>query len=141
MSDKIWCLGWGIALAGLLACGGQEQAPPPPATPAARPAAAPKPAGPPPDEQAATIFATRCYTCHGKEGGGDGPGSAGLVPPPRDFRDADWQGSVSDEHISQIILYGGMAVGKSPTMPPNPDLNSKPDVVAALVRYIRALPN
>lgn len=139
MGNKIWCFGWGIAVAGMLACGGQEEPAPAPATPAARPPATTRPAGPPPDEQAATIFATRCYTCHGKAGAGDGPGSAGLVPPPRNFQDPDWQSSVSDEHIAQIIMYGGSAVGKSPTMPPNPDLNSKPDVVEALVRYVRAL--
>ena len=81
----------------------------------------------------------RCVTCHGPEGGGDGPGSAGLQPPPRDFRDAAWQGSVQDDYLEKIVVYGGAAVGKSPTMPGNPDLGGKPEVVSALVQHIRDL--
>ena len=64
---------------------------------------------------------------------------AGLMPKPRNFQDAAWQKSVSDEHIEQIVQYGGAAVGKSPAMPANPDLTSKPEVVAALRAHVRAL--
>lgn len=85
------------------------------------------------------IFATRCFTCHGKDGAGDGPASAGLSPPPRNFHDAAWQASVTDDHIAKIISFGGAAVGKSPGMPGNPDLISQPDVVAALVAHVRSL--
>jgi mono/diheme cytochrome c family protein len=90
-------------------------------------------------EAAKQIFGSRCFTCHGAEGAGDGPGSAALNPKPRDFRDAAWQDSVSDDHIANIIKMGGAAVGKSPTMPGNPDLMSKPEVVAALVAHVRSL--
>jgi hypothetical protein len=38
-----------------------------------------------------------------------------------------------------VILEGGQAVGSSPLMAANPDLRSKPEVVDALVRYIRDL--
>jgi mono/diheme cytochrome c family protein len=89
--------------------------------------------------EADQIFATRCTTCHGPLGAGDGPGSAALTPKPRDFRDAAWQDSVSDEHIEKIVMYGGAAVGRSPSMPGNPDLMSKPDVVRALVAHVRGL--
>jgi mono/diheme cytochrome c family protein len=78
-------------------------------------------------------------TCHGPNGAGDGPASAGLVPPPRNFQDAAWQKSVTDEHIEKIVQYGGAAVNKSPAMPANPDLMSKPAVVAALRAHVRAL--
>lgn len=88
--------------------------------------------------QAKEIFSTRCTPCHGPSGGGDGPASAGLTPPPRNFHDATWQGSVTDEHIETIIQYGGAAVGKSPAMPPNPDLADKP-VVKALREHVRSL--
>lgn len=85
------------------------------------------------------IFATRCATCHGATGQGDGPGSTALDPKPRNFQDAEWQASVTDEHIANIIQYGGAAVGRSPTMPGNPDLTNRPEVVAGLVRHIRSL--
>ena len=90
-------------------------------------------------KEAADIFASRCATCHGPTGEGNGPASQGLTPKPRNFHDADWQKSVNDAHIDKIIEYGGAAVGKSPAMPPNPDLVSKPEVVAALREHIRSL--
>jgi len=70
---------------------------------------------------------------------GDGPGSAGLTPKPRNFTDQTWQASVSDDHINKIIRYGGAAVGRSPMMPGNPDLIAKPEIVAALVAHVRSL--
>lgn len=88
-------------------------------------------------EKAEQIFASRCTPCHGANGMGNGPASSGLTPPPRNFHDKAWQASVSDDHIEKIIQYGGGAVGKSPAMPANPDLTSKPQVVAALMELIR----
>ncbi len=89
--------------------------------------------------EATTIFATRCTPCHGAGGRGDGPASAGLTPKPRNFTDPKWQGGVTDEHLEKIIQYGGSAVGKSPAMPSNPDLMSKPEVVSALRAHVRSL--
>ena len=131
-----------FSFAGLwLAAGCSESEPPAP--PAAAPAAAPAPA-PAGDlvaaqAEAEKIFSERCVTCHGASGGGDGPASAGLVPKPRNFQERAWQESVSDEYIEQILQYGGAAVGRSPAMPANPDLMSKPAVVAALRAHVRAL--
>lgn len=87
--------------------------------------------------EAKTIYASRCATCHGAAGKGDGAASAGLNPKPRDLSEAAWQKSVTDEHIEKIIAMGGPAVGKSPLMPPNPDLTSKPEVVKALRMIVR----
>lgn len=89
--------------------------------------------------EAQQIFTGRCTTCHGQTGQGDGPASAGLTPQPRNFQDHEWQESVANDHIERIIVYGGAAVGKSPAMSPNPDLQSKPEVVAALRQHIRSL--
>lgn len=89
--------------------------------------------------EATSIFATRCTPCHGPGGKGDGPASAGLTPKPRNFTDAQWQTTVTDEHLEKIIQFGGSAVGKSPAMPSNPDLMSKLDVVSALRSYVRSL--
>jgi mono/diheme cytochrome c family protein len=131
------------ALLWLVACGSGEPAET--KAPAAPPAAAQEASAgaAQPDASAAAeaeqIFATRCTTCHGPEGAGNGPGSAGLDPPPRNFQDPEWQQSVTDDHIEKIIMYGGAAVGRSPAMPANPDLIAKKQVVAALRAHIREL--
>jgi hypothetical protein len=44
---------------------------------------------------------------------------------------------VTDDEITKAITYGGAAIGKSPMMPANPDLDAKPEVVAALVHIVR----
>ena len=89
--------------------------------------------------EAAEIYETRCAVCHGMSGDGDGTGSASLDPKPRKLTDPEWQESVTDDYIAKIIVYGGAAVGKSPTMPGNPDLDAKPAVVNAIVTYVRDL--
>ncbi|MBK7973154.1 MAG: c-type cytochrome [Deltaproteobacteria bacterium] len=89
-------------------------------------------------KEAQEIFAMRCTPCHGPSGAGDGPGSAGLTPKPRNFTDPEWQKSVTDAHIENIIKFGGIAVGKSPAMPSNPDLMAKPEVVTALRELVRS---
>ena len=85
------------------------------------------------------IFGDRCAVCHGANGDGNGPGAANLNPKPKDFRDRKWQRSVTDEIISKAIVYGGPAVGLSAAMAANPDLETQPQVVAALVEPIRGL--
>jgi len=82
------------------------------------------------------LFKTRCAPCHGEMGKGDGPGAAALNPKPRNYTDVAWQNKVSDEDIKKTILYGGAAVGKSPTMPANPDLDGKPEL-DQLVKTVR----
>ncbi|MCC7069826.1 MAG: c-type cytochrome [Deltaproteobacteria bacterium] len=120
-----------------LGCSSETAAQP---APAVAPADPPAPAAPTADAaaEAKQIFATRCAPCHGANGAGDGPASAGLTPKPANFTIPDWQSKVTDDHIEKIIAYGGMAVGKSAAMPPNPDLDGKP-VVPALRALIRGL--
>ncbi len=124
----------------VMGCTSKDAAPaepkPEPAPKAAEPA--PEPASDPVAE-AAQIFENRCTVCHGEIGKGDGPGSAALDPKPRDFTSAEWQAEVTDDHLAKIIVYGGAAVGKAPTMPANPDLDAKPEVVAELVKHVRGL--
>ncbi len=88
--------------------------------------------------EAENIWKTRCATCHGAEGKGDGPAGAALNPKPRNFHDAKWQKSVTDDRIKKTIVEGGQAVGKSPLMTPNPDLKGKDAVLDALVKKIRS---
>lgn len=111
----------------------QQAAPTATATPAV--VAPPPPADPAAD--AKSIFRTKCVVCHGDHGAGDGPGAAAIEPKPQAFADPAWQASATDEQIKKIILEGGPAVGKSPAMPPNPDLKGKDEVVSALVKLVR----
>jgi mono/diheme cytochrome c family protein len=128
-----------LMVGGLVACGGSEggssggSGGSNAAASSARPAAGALA----PDAEAQQIFGTRCAVCHGADGRGDGPGAAALEPKPRNYHDEEWQGTVTDEEIRQAILYGGAAVGKSPSMVANPDLTAKPEVVAALTQIIR----
>ena len=85
-----------------------------------------------------TRFKQLCATCHGPTGKGDGPAAPGLNPKPRNMNDAEWQASVDDDYLANIIKKGGPAVGKSPMMTPfGHALNEQQlkDVIA----YIRKL--
>ena len=125
----------GLALVGPLACKGKSQeAPPAPAAPAVP---APAPVALDPAVEARNVFRVRCSVCHGTAGHGDGPGAAALTPKPRAFADASWQDSVKDEYLREIIVKGGAAVGKSPGMAANPDLEKKPEVVGELIKIVR----
>ena len=114
----------------LVAAGCSKSEPPPPPEPVAPAAVAPDIA------KGKEIFAQRCVPCHGTSGEGDGPASASLNPKPRRFADANWQREVTDDYIEKIVKLGGAAVGKSPAMPSNPDLND-PAVVAGLRTVVR----
>jgi mono/diheme cytochrome c family protein len=94
---------------------------------------------PPPDpaQEARKLFNTKCFTCHGDHGAGDGPNAATLDPKPRAFGDAKWQASVTDEQIKKTIVEGGPAVGKSAAMSANPELQDKPEELTALVKIVR----
>ena len=88
-------------------------------------------------QEARYLFDNTCAICHGPAGLGDGPASANLNPKPRNYSDKAWQGSVTDADLRTIILQGGAGVGKSPTMPGQPQLKDKPEVIDALVAIIR----
>jgi uncharacterized membrane protein len=92
-------------------------------------------------DEAKTIFLQRCTLCHGAKGLGDGPAAAALNPRPRNYTDAVWQKSVTDDQLRAVIVGGGAAIGKSPLMPANADLKEKPQVVDELVRMVRAFAN
>jgi mono/diheme cytochrome c family protein len=112
---------------GISGCTSKDAAPAEPKAAEPAPAPAPAPAAEPAEDPVATakdIYTNRCTVCHGATGKGDGDGSAALDPKPRDFTLAECAG-----------------VGKAPTMPANPDLDAKPEVVAELVKLIRGLAN
>ena len=88
--------------------------------------------------EAKQVWETRCISCHGDRGRGDGPGAAALDPKPRSFADKMWQNRTKDDRIKKVIVEGGKAVGLSEGMTPNPDLKDKPAVVNELVKLVRS---
>ena len=106
-----------------------------------RPAAAPDDnAGGRGSAEAETIFKTRCSTCHGMEGKGNGAAALTLNPKPRSYNRirpgrSRRHGTITSGRSGR---QRGAAVGKSPLMPPNPDLADKPNVVNALMRKVRS---
>ncbi len=91
-----------------------------------------------PDQEARALYAVRCVMCHGPDGAGDGPAASVLTPRPRNFHDPAWQAGALDRQIETIIVRGGAGVGRSAAMPPFPTLASRPAVLAAMRRQVRA---
>jgi cytochrome c553 len=125
-----------VAFVLLLGCSKKDEQPAPPteSTPPAPATADTATAA----EEARNTFNTLCSTCHGQSGKGDGIAAASLDPKPRNYTDKAWQASITDEQIKNTIVKGGAAVGKSALMPPNPQLESKPEVVNELVKIVRS---
>jgi cytochrome c553 len=134
-----------LAIFVTVACGKGEEPPPPSSgSPSAMPESGPRqhtnpntnprPGG---DDRAQALFNSMCATCHGAEGHGDGPAAANISPKPRDYTDAKWQASVTDDDLKRTIMLGGQKTGKSPMMPGNPQLKDQPEVLDGLVRIIR----
>lgn len=89
-------------------------------------------------KEADQVWNSRCVSCHGNAGKGDGPAAAALDPKPRSFSSVKWQASVNDDHIKKVIVGGGSAIGKSALMAPNPDLKGKDAVLDLLVKKVRS---
>ena len=80
----------------------------------------------------AKVFATRCALCHGPDGHGDGPGSKGLKPQPRNFHDTAYMSSRTDAQLLETIHKG-----KGP-MPRWQGILSEAEMTAVLA-HIRTL--
>jgi mono/diheme cytochrome c family protein len=113
-----------VLAAALSACGGGA-----PKKPSADPAVV---------AEAKQVWDTRCVTCHGPQGMGNGLNAKQLKTTPRSFRDGSWQSDTTDERIKQVIVQGGGAVGLSVEMAANPDLADKPAVVEELLAMVRS---
>ncbi|WJG10472.1 PQQ-dependent sugar dehydrogenase [Aliiglaciecola sp. LCG003] len=88
----------------------------------------------------AAMFAVNCGRCHGVKGDGNGPDSALLGVPLPDFTSPLYHHNTSSEQIHKIIVEGGMAVDKSPMMPPWGGF-LKPKEIDHLVTYLESLPD
>lgn len=109
--------------------------PPPPVTPEMLAAANPSPA----DALAAgkQIFTQICVPCHGPEGHGDGPASVALDPKPRNLTDPGYMAGLTDRYMFELISRGGVAVGKSANMPPQPTLSAED--LGNVIKYVKSL--
>jgi mono/diheme cytochrome c family protein len=89
--------------------------------------------------EAQNFYHSRCASCHGIFGRGDGSAitSLKLQNKPADWKDRAWHRSITDEEIRNIILYGGAGVGRSADMPAHGDLHAKPRLVRELIQMIR----
>jgi cytochrome c5 len=87
--------------------------------------------------EAQAFYTKRCVECHGATGGGDGRSADTFTPKLNNYNDPAWQASITDDQIKEIIVRGGVRLGKSPAMPSNPRLKARPEVLDALVKIIR----
>jgi mono/diheme cytochrome c family protein len=83
------------------------------------------------------LYQQRCSPCHGPDGKANTPTAQALNPKPRDHTDGVYMNQLSPEHLFKVIKQGGLAVGKSPIMPPQADLNDKQ--VQDIIAFVRSL--
>jgi len=83
------------------------------------------------------LYETRCAICHGPDGKAAIPAAQALNPKPRDHTDGAYMNALSNEHLAKVIKEGGPAVGKSPLMPPQADLNAQQ--LADVIAFVRSL--
>lgn len=85
-------------------------------------------------EQGENLYGGQCATCHGANGGGDGPAAGALNPKPRNFTSADgWKFDRTPNLIFKTLTEG--LPGTS--MPPFAGLSAKDRW--ALVHFVRTL--
>jgi cytochrome c oxidase cbb3-type subunit 3 len=83
------------------------------------------------------VFHQYCQICHGEGGKADGFNSGKLSPPPRDFTQARFWDSTTDERLNFAVARGGPSVGKSVLMPAWGQTLTKSQIDDVIV-YVRA---
>jgi mono/diheme cytochrome c family protein len=83
------------------------------------------------------LYQQRCTPCHGPDGKANTPTAQALNPKPRDHTDGAYMNQLSNDLLFKVIKQGGTAVGKSPIMPPQTDLNDKQ--IQDIIVFVRSL--
>ena len=83
------------------------------------------------------LFRLHCSGCHG-DGSGNGHVASTLSVRPRNLKHMEWQASVTDSHILQVIRSGGIKHKLSDKMPGFADKLTDQQI-QSLVEYIRRL--
>lgn len=84
------------------------------------------------------IFETNCVTCHGPEGHGDGPASAGLDPMPANLGDGEMMGMMDDAYLFWRVSKGGAMEPFNSAMP-TWELVLSEEARWQVVSYVRTL--
>jgi mono/diheme cytochrome c family protein len=80
------------------------------------------------DQLVEVTWQKQCASCHGRRGRGDGPQAAMMKP--RDLSKPDWQASVTDEQLAQVIRQGKDKM---------PAFNLPESMVTSLVAHVRKM--
>jgi mono/diheme cytochrome c family protein len=91
-----------------------------------------------PNEPSAIYYRMLCSQCHGITGNGKGINAPYLSEQPRNHRDAEAMRKLSDDHLFQVIKFGGPAVERSTLMPAWGG-TLEDDQIRGLVKYLRTL--
>jgi mono/diheme cytochrome c family protein len=83
------------------------------------------------------LYQQRCAPCHGPDGKANTPTAQALNPQPRNHTDGEYMNRLSNEHLLKVIKQGGIAVGKSPIMPPQADLST--EQIQDIIAFVRSL--
>jgi mono/diheme cytochrome c family protein len=90
-------------------------------------------------ESGKQLYQQRCAPCHGPDGKANTPTAQALNPKPRDHTDGSYMNTLAQDHLFKVIKQGGVAVGKSPIMPPQADLSEQQ--IHDIVAFVRSLAN
>lgn len=88
-------------------------------------------------DRAKAIYEAQCSICHGSAGAGDGLFALKLKVEPSDWTAGGGLIGMDDRQIFDVIAKGGVAVGKSMTMPGFPTLSESE--VQGLVAHVKGL--
>ena len=86
-----------------------------------------------------TLFATRCASCHGDKGAGDGPIAGGFPAEqkPRNLQGSDMKFATTDDKFKELMKKGGAGVGLSMLMPAQSDLSDAD--IDSLLAFVKSL--